>query len=109
MTALTLAAQLQPQIAAYLDRADRRSRLGLPTHGPLTVSVLAQGEYNLNFLVTAGGRHVVARINTGTQIAEGDQIGYEFRALAFLAPFRHRPRAVSSGQRRGGDSLRPAL
>ncbi len=84
--ALTLAARLQPQVVAYLDRADRRARLGLPGSGPLDVRVLAQGEYNLNYLVAAGGRRVVARINTGTQIAEGDQIAYEYRALAFLAP-----------------------
>ncbi len=86
MTTGDLAAALQPQIVAYLAAPERRAALGLPVYAPLDVSVLAQGEYNLNYCVTAGGRTVVARINTGTQIGEGDQIGYEYRGLQFLAP-----------------------
>ncbi len=78
------AASLQPKVLKYLDHADRRARVGFGADEPLAISMLAQGEYNLNYLVTGGARHVVARINTGTQISEGDQIGYEYRALEFL-------------------------
>jgi len=84
MTATDLATALRPAIMTYLDDPARRAALGLPVGVPLAVSVLAQGEYNLNYLVAAGGRQVVARVNTGTQIGEGDQIGYEYRALGFL-------------------------
>ena len=84
MTTTNLAVTLQPAIVAYLDSPTRRACLGLPEGTPLTVSVLAQGEYNLNYLVAAGEQQVIARVNTGTQIGEGDQIGYEFRALQFL-------------------------
>jgi Ser/Thr protein kinase RdoA (MazF antagonist) len=80
------AASLQPRVLAYLDRADRRARVGFGPDEPLVIAMLAQGEYNLNYLVTGGARRVVARINTGTQIGAGDQIGYEYRALEFLRP-----------------------
>lgn len=86
MSGTSLAADLRPRIAAYLAAPQRRARLGLPADAPLDVSVLAQGEYNLNYRVAAGEREIVARINTGTQIGAGDQIGYEYRALEFLAP-----------------------
>lgn len=86
MSGTDFATSLQPAVRAYLDTAERRARLGFPPEAPLTISILAQGEYNLNYLVSCGERRVVARVNTGTQIAEGDQIGYEYRALAFLRP-----------------------
>ncbi len=80
------AASLEPQVLAYLDRADHRAQVGFRPDEPLAIAMLAQGEYNLNYLVTGGARQVVARINTGTQIGAGDQIGYEYRALEFLRP-----------------------
>lgn len=86
MVGTDFAASLQPKVLAYLDRADRRARIGFSADAPLSISVLAQGEYNLNYLVRGGERQVVARINTGTQIGAGDQIGYEYRALEFLQP-----------------------
>lgn len=80
------AESLQPRVLAYIDRADRRAALGFGRDAPLDIAILAQGEYNLNYLVSGGGRRVVARVNTGTQIGAGDQIGYEYRALEFLRP-----------------------
>src|SRR6478672_3507020 len=77
---------LQPQVLGYLDRADRRAMLGFGANDRLDIAMLAQGEYNLNYLVAGGARRVVARVNTGTQIGAGDQIGYEYRALEFLRP-----------------------
>src|SRR5438105_8730097 len=75
-----------PQVRTYLDRPERRARIGFGPDDPLEITILAQGEYNLNYLVASGERRVVARINTGTQIGAGDQIGYEYRALEFLRP-----------------------
>ncbi|MCA1667491.1 MAG: aminoglycoside phosphotransferase family protein [Thermomicrobia bacterium] len=80
------AAALQPQVLGYLNRADRRAVVGFAPDEPLAITILAQGEYNLNYLVTGGARQVVARINTGTQAGISDQIGYEYRALEFLRP-----------------------
>jgi aminoglycoside phosphotransferase (APT) family kinase protein len=48
------------------------------------VAPLAQGEYNLNYLITAGDLRLVFRVNIGTQIAREDQIVYEFKALRLL-------------------------
>jgi aminoglycoside phosphotransferase (APT) family kinase protein len=86
MPEMNLAASLQLTIVTYMDTPERRTHLGFAADAPLTISVLAQGEYNLNYLVACGARRVVARINTGTQTAQSDQIGYEYRALEFLRP-----------------------
>lgn len=80
------AEELQPRVLGYLDRTDRRALLGFGADDALAIGILAQGEYNLNYLVSGGDRRVVARVNTGTQIGAGDQIGYEYRALEFLRP-----------------------
>src|SRR5437762_11121992 len=80
------AESLQPRVLGYLEHPDRRAMLGFGADYPLEIGILAQGEYNLNYLVSGGDRRVVARVNTGTQIGAGDQIGYEYRALEFLRP-----------------------
>ena len=48
------------------------------------VSPLAQGEYNLNYLITSDSTQLVFRVNIGTQIARDDQIVYEYKALDLL-------------------------
>jgi len=79
-----LAARLLPFARAYLTR---RPDLIEP---PISVSALAQGEYNLNYLATSASsnRSVVLRISTGTQeIATGsEQVLYEANALRLLSP-----------------------
>ena len=57
------------------------------------VSPLAQGEYNLNYLLSAGDLRLVLRVNIGTQIGREDQIVYEFRALKLLEGSGVTPRA----------------
>jgi aminoglycoside phosphotransferase (APT) family kinase protein len=56
------------------------------------VSPLAQGEYNLNYRLTAGDLELVFRINVGTQIQRQDQIVYEYKALRLLAGSGAAPR-----------------
>jgi aminoglycoside phosphotransferase (APT) family kinase protein len=51
---------------------------------PIDVKPLAQGEYNMNYLVSQDGQRWVFRVNIGTQIDRDDQIRYEFRALKLL-------------------------
>lgn len=83
---------LLPLVRAYLSR---RPQLIEP---PLDVSMLAQGEYNLNYLATSlsSGARLVLRLSTGTQeIATGaEQILYEAGALRLLAPLRLAPALV---------------
>jgi len=57
------------------------------------VSPLAQGEYNLNYLIAAGEFRLVFRVNIGTQIQRKDQIVYEYKALRLLERSGVTPRA----------------
>jgi aminoglycoside phosphotransferase (APT) family kinase protein len=50
----------------------------------LDVVPLAQGEYNMNYLVRQGDTAWVLRVNVGTQIDRDDQVLYEYRALRLL-------------------------
>jgi len=51
-----------------------------------TVAPLAQGEYNLNYLISSDDLQLVFRVNIGTQIDRADQIVYEYKALELLKP-----------------------
>jgi aminoglycoside phosphotransferase (APT) family kinase protein len=76
--------QLLTQAQAYIDRHDWSARIGIDLSGA-AVSPLAQGEYNLNYLVSApGAPKLVLRVNVGTQIGREDQILYEYKALRLL-------------------------
>ncbi|NNF99321.1 MAG: aminoglycoside phosphotransferase family protein [Desulfobacteraceae bacterium] len=48
------------------------------------VQALAQGEYNLNYLIRSASGSYVFRVNIGTQIGREDQISYEYNALKLL-------------------------
>ena len=62
-------------LAERHDRADILSGIDL---SGATVTPLAQGEYNLNYLVSAhGAPKLVLRVNVGTQIDRADQIVYQ--------------------------------
>ncbi len=53
---------------------------------PFSVTFLAAGEYNANYLVASGNGRSVLRINHGSQLGLGDdQIAYEFTVLTALA------------------------
>ncbi|MEJ2168732.1 MAG: phosphotransferase [Desulfobacterales bacterium] len=56
------------------------------------VAPLAQGEYNLNYLIYSDSLRLVLRVNIGTQINREDQILYEYRALNLLADSGVTPR-----------------
>jgi len=78
-----LFAQYQQQVEAYLELKKPYFAGSVPQQG-YQVEPLAQGEYNLNFLVTCGGAQAVFRVNIGTQIGREDQILYEYRTLELL-------------------------
>ena len=51
----------------------------------ISVSFLAAGEYNANYLVTTQNDRFVLRINHGSQLGLGqDQIAYEYKVLQAL-------------------------
>jgi aminoglycoside phosphotransferase (APT) family kinase protein len=71
------------QVAEYLDTRDW-SDVPIMQNRKFKVSPLAQGEYNLNYLISSGSLQLVFRVNIGTQINRPDQILYEYRALNLL-------------------------
>ena len=75
--------EMLPCVEAYLSA---RSWGNVPAMSgrSFRVAPLAQGEYNLNYLLTAPGTRLVLRVNVGTQIDREDQIHYEYRALELL-------------------------
>lgn len=64
-----------------------RKELGLPGEVTEEYTVLAQGEYNINYLFThpITGTRLVLRVNTGSQMHLKRQIEYEAHALGLLA------------------------
>jgi aminoglycoside phosphotransferase (APT) family kinase protein len=67
------------QILAYLEKKAWLS-------GELSCSFLAAGEYNENYVVSAGEQRFVFRINHGTQLGLEKQSEYEFQVLEAVAP-----------------------
>lgn len=99
----------RPELAAlqrYLDENDElHEALGLPCGLHLGLRPFAQGEYNVNFAFDAPAapagqvlpgspRALLLRVNTSSQMHLPDQIAYEFRALAALAPTGRTPRPL---------------
>jgi aminoglycoside phosphotransferase (APT) family kinase protein len=72
-----------PQVAEYLDTRDWKDVPAMRGR-QFTVSPLAQGEYNLNYLISSDSLQLVLRVNIGTQIDRADQIVYEYKALDLL-------------------------
>ncbi|MFP4661444.1 MAG: aminoglycoside phosphotransferase family protein [Halanaerobiales bacterium] len=50
----------------------------------IKISFLAQGEYNINYLLEMANAKFVLRLNTGSQMDLENQISYEYRALEYL-------------------------
>ena len=74
--------ELLTEVEDYVRQPKFKSKLGFVDQ--LQVSFLAQGEYNLNFLVETGDKKVVLRLNTGSQMNLDNQIKYEYQALEYL-------------------------
>ena len=78
-----LMSDMLPKAKAYITGKDWPD---VPVmHGrEFTVTPLAQGEYNLNYLMASDSIQLVLRVNIGTQIDRDDQIVYEYQALNLL-------------------------
>lgn len=73
-----------PQVIGYLTQVDLDSVPGWHKKHPFQVTPLAQGEYNMNYLIRQQSHCWVLRVNLGTQINRDDQISYEYGALRLL-------------------------
>lgn len=75
-------------MTSYLARLDLRCLPRWDMHKEFTLAPLAQGEYNMNFMLRQGRLKYVVRVNTGSQIGKSlpEQIKYEYDSLAMLEP-----------------------
>jgi Ser/Thr protein kinase RdoA (MazF antagonist) len=82
--------KLKADLKEYIRDRDFMSATGISRRAEL--EFLAQGEYNINFLIVDEEEKYVLRLNLGSQMNLDDQIGYEFSALEALAPSGVTPR-----------------
>ena len=85
----------QAQLEQYLRREEVREALALPADTPISLTLLGQGEYHVNYRFShpETGKGYVLRVNTGSQMHLSNQIGYEYRALRLLEPTGRTPKA----------------
>lgn len=76
----------EQEIYKYAENKAYREALGLPEERIEEYEVLAQGEYNKNYLFThpVDGLKLVLRVNYGSQMHLDHQIEYEARALSLI-------------------------
>ncbi len=81
-----------PKVKHYLSFITPQQIPFWRTEAPAAISPLAQGEYNMNYLIQQDGEKPwVFRVNVGSQIHREDQIEYEFKALKLLAKTKRTP------------------
>lgn len=80
----------------YVKSKKYREALGLPDEITEEYHMLAQGEYNMNYLFThpVSGQKLLLRVNCGSQMHLEDQIGYEYGALKLLEDSGRTPKAL---------------
>lgn len=70
----------------YVNRPEYLAELGIPKDADVQYTLLAQGEYNINyfFIHPVTGEKLILRVNTGSQMHLANQIAYEHQALKYL-------------------------
>mgnify|MGYP000687760633 CR=1 FL=1 len=71
----------------YVKNEKYRKALNLPNEQEEEYTMLAQGEYNINYSFThpKTGKKLLLRVNCGSQMHLENQIEYEYHALELLA------------------------
>lgn len=82
-----------PKVEKYLQQAQVVNVPNWSAGVNFKVQPLAQGEYNMNFLVRQGNTAWVLRVNTGSQMGLSlqEQIAYEYKTLQLLEPAQVSP------------------
>ena len=77
---------MKEKILEFVKNTEYREALGLPEDITEDYRMLAQGEYNINYLFThpLTGEEMVLRVNAGSQMHLDRQIEYESHALKLL-------------------------
>lgn len=83
-------------ISDFVKNTDYRSALGLPSEVAETYRLLAQGEYNINYLFAhpVTGRKLILRVNADSQMHLDRQIEYEAHALRLLSGSGRTPEVI---------------
>lgn len=73
-------------VEKYSQKEEFRKALGIEKNAELSFALLAQGEYNINYLFAhpETGKKYLLRVNTGSQMHLEQQIEYEYQALKLL-------------------------
>ncbi|HLR34934.1 MAG TPA: phosphotransferase [Tissierellales bacterium] len=72
------------KINEYINKYRNKNVLNINVGEDYNVSFLAQGEYNINFILESNLNKNVFRVNTGSQLELKNQIKYEYCALKSL-------------------------
>ena len=74
---------MDQDLLTYIKWPQYRQALQLPEKIEEEYQLLAQGEYNRNYLFThpATGQKLLFRVNYGSQMHLEDQIGYEYQEI----------------------------
>ncbi|MFA6807646.1 MAG: aminoglycoside phosphotransferase family protein [Eubacteriales bacterium] len=69
-------------VLSYVNQTNFKLAMGI--NEDILIRFLAQGEYNLNYLMETSRKKFVLRINTASQLKLDNQIAYEYQALKLL-------------------------
>ena len=84
------------QIIKYMQGKRFREAMGVPMDVKIDISLLAQGEYNMNYIFEhpVSKQKLLLRMNTGSQMHLEEQIEYEYLALKQLETSGRVPKAL---------------
>lgn len=80
----------------FIQRDEFKAALEIPEKEQIEVKLLAQGEYNINyvFIHPVSEKKLILRVNTGSQMHLENQIQYEYHALKLLEDSGRTPCAL---------------
>ncbi|MGO5053236.1 phosphotransferase family protein [Lachnospiraceae bacterium LCP25S3_G4] len=84
----------EDRLKDYVKKSHFKEQLEIPKHQDIAYKMLAQGEYNINYVFThpGNGKNMVLRVNTGSQMHLEHQIEYEYYALKQLEMSKRTPK-----------------
>ena len=80
----------------YVKRVEFLEELDIPSNSKIDFQLLAQGEYNINYLFThpVTKEKLILRVNTDSQMDLDNQIEYEYNALLQLGESKRTPTPI---------------
>lgn len=80
----------------YVKREEFLEALEIPKDSTIDLKLLAQGEYNINYLFThpTTKEKLILRVNTASQMNLDNQIEYEYKTLLKLEESKRTPKAI---------------